>query len=156
MCHVGRLWYISGVGRQGMNYVYSCCRQRSTLVQSLWAYHIEALVPSGPPRHNLNRTPQKLNNHKDVQFFSVGTMNSRTLLIYMKKKGVRRTEQFPQRHFVYFVIRPKAYFMFWNLSAERLLTSLRHLRRLVGICLVHSDPTGSDIIVYVHTSLTLV
>lgn len=55
--------------------------------KSLWAYHIEALVPSGPPRHNINRTPQKLNNHKDVQFFSVGTMNGRTLLIYMKKKG---------------------------------------------------------------------
>ncbi|GJJ11168.1 hypothetical protein Clacol_005400 [Clathrus columnatus] len=55
--------------------------------KSLWAYHIEALVPSGPPRPNLARTPQKLNNHKDVQFFSVGTMNGRTLLIYMKKKG---------------------------------------------------------------------
>lgn len=57
--------------------------------QSLWAYHIEALVPSGPPRPNLARTPQKLNNHKDVQFFSVGTMNGRTLLIYMKRRGVR-------------------------------------------------------------------
>ena len=36
----------------------------------------------------MSRAPQKLNNHKDVQFFSVGTLNGRTLLIYMKKKAV--------------------------------------------------------------------
>ncbi|KIJ55471.1 hypothetical protein M422DRAFT_151724 [Sphaerobolus stellatus SS14] len=53
----------------------------------LWAYHIEALVPSSPPRPNTTRAPQKLNNHRDVQFFSVGQLNGRTLVIYMKKKG---------------------------------------------------------------------
>lgn len=36
----------------------------------------------------MSRAPQKLSNHKDVQFFSVGTLNGRTLLIYMKKKAV--------------------------------------------------------------------
>ncbi|KAF8517935.1 Dbl-like domain-containing protein [Hysterangium stoloniferum] len=56
--------------------------------KSLWAYHIEALVPSSPPRPNMARAPQKLNNHKEVQFFSVGTINGRTLLIWMKKKGL--------------------------------------------------------------------
>ncbi|KAG8961323.1 hypothetical protein FRC03_005538 [Tulasnella sp. 419] len=57
--------------------------------KSLFAYHIEALVPSS---HNASaagsRTPQKLNGTKDVQFFSVGTLNGRTLIIYMKKKGL--------------------------------------------------------------------
>ncbi|KDQ19102.1 hypothetical protein BOTBODRAFT_103593 [Botryobasidium botryosum FD-172 SS1] len=56
--------------------------------KSLFAYHIEALVPSNPPSANSTRTPQKLNGTKDVQFFSVGTLNGRTLIIYMKKKGL--------------------------------------------------------------------
>ena len=56
--------------------------------QSLFAYHIEALVPSNPPSPNATRTPQKLNGNKDVQFFSVGSMGGRTLIIYMKRRGV--------------------------------------------------------------------
>ena len=56
--------------------------------KSLFAYHIEALVPSSPPSANASRTPQKLNGNKDVQFFTVGTLGGRTLVIYMKKKGV--------------------------------------------------------------------
>ncbi|KAH7105901.1 Dbl-like domain-containing protein [Auriculariales sp. MPI-PUGE-AT-0066] len=57
--------------------------------KSLFAYHIEALVPSQPSNHmHTARTPQKLNGNKDVQFFSVGTLNGRTLVIYMKKKGL--------------------------------------------------------------------
>ncbi|EJD48095.1 Dbl-like domain-containing protein [Auricularia subglabra TFB-10046 SS5] len=57
--------------------------------KSLFAYHIEALVPSQPTSHmHTARTPQKLNGNKDVQFFSVGTLNGRTLIIYMKKKGL--------------------------------------------------------------------
>lgn len=56
--------------------------------KSLFAYHIEALVPSTPPSPHATRTPQKLNGNKDVQFFSVGTMGGRTLIIYMKRRGV--------------------------------------------------------------------
>ncbi|KAL5513096.1 TUS1 [Sanghuangporus vaninii] len=56
--------------------------------KALFAYHIEALVPSSPPTGNTSRTPQKLNGNKDVQFFTVGTLGGRTLVIYMKKKGM--------------------------------------------------------------------
>ncbi|PVG01912.1 Dbl domain-containing protein [Serendipita vermifera] len=56
--------------------------------KSLFAYHIEALVPSNPPSPHASRTPQKLNGNKDVQFFSVGTMGGRTLIIYMKRRGM--------------------------------------------------------------------
>jgi len=63
--------------------------------KSLFAYHIEALVPSQPSNHmHTARTPQKLNGNKDVQFFSVGTLNGRTLVIYMKKKGVSNRKDF--------------------------------------------------------------
>ncbi|KAI0292306.1 Dbl-like domain-containing protein [Russula brevipes] len=42
--------------------------------KSLFAYHIEALVPSSPHSANTTQTPQKLNGSKDVHFFSVGTL----------------------------------------------------------------------------------
>ncbi|KAG5653612.1 hypothetical protein H0H81_011984 [Sphagnurus paluster] len=60
------------------------------LKMSLFAYHIEALVPSQPqnPHGHANHVPQKLNGTKDVHFFSVGTLHGRTLVIYMKKKGL--------------------------------------------------------------------
>lgn len=35
-----------------------------------------------------NRTPQRLSGNKDVQFFSVGQLAGRTLVVYMKKKGM--------------------------------------------------------------------
>ncbi|KAF8316675.1 Dbl-like domain-containing protein [Clavulina sp. PMI_390] len=54
----------------------------------LFAYHIEALVPTGPAGSAPPREPQRLNKNRDVQFFSVGTLNDRTLIIYMKKKGL--------------------------------------------------------------------
>jgi hypothetical protein len=57
-------------------------------LKSLFAYHIEALVPSSPNSANTSQTPQKLNGSKDVHFFSVGSLGGRTLVIYMKKKGV--------------------------------------------------------------------
>jgi RHO1 GDP-GTP exchange protein 1/2 len=60
----------------------------SSLFQSLFAYHIEALVPSSPQSAHASQTPQKLNGTKDVHFFSVGSLQGRTLVIYMKKKGV--------------------------------------------------------------------
>ncbi|RPD64513.1 Dbl-like domain-containing protein [Lentinus tigrinus ALCF2SS1-7] len=56
--------------------------------KSLFAYHIEALVPSSPQSAHTSQTPQKLSGNKDVHFFSVGSLNGRTLVIYMKKKGL--------------------------------------------------------------------
>jgi len=56
--------------------------------KSLFAYHIEALVPSSPQSAHTSQTPQKLNGTKDVHFFSVGSLQGRTLVIYMKKKGL--------------------------------------------------------------------
>ncbi|KAF7790213.1 hypothetical protein EIP86_001165 [Pleurotus ostreatoroseus] len=56
--------------------------------KSLFAYHIEALVPSSPQSPHTSQTPQKLSGNKDVHFFSVGQLNGRTLVIYMKKKGL--------------------------------------------------------------------
>ncbi|THH16693.1 hypothetical protein EW146_g3989 [Bondarzewia mesenterica] len=56
--------------------------------KSLFAYHIEALVPSSPQSAGTSQTPQKLNGNRDVHFFSVGTLNGRTLVIYMKKKNL--------------------------------------------------------------------
>jgi hypothetical protein len=58
-------------------------------IQSLFAYHIEALVPSSMQSAHMSQTPQKLSGAKDVHFFSVGSLGGRTLVIYMKKKGVR-------------------------------------------------------------------
>ncbi|KAN0135929.1 CNH domain containing protein [Lactarius tabidus] len=55
--------------------------------KSLFAYHIEALVPT-PQSANTTQTPQKLSGSKDVHFFSVGSLGGRTLVIYMKKKGL--------------------------------------------------------------------
>ncbi|TFK39736.1 CNH domain-containing protein [Crucibulum laeve] len=55
--------------------------------KALFAYHIEALVPTNPNSVNTPQTPQKLNGSKDVQFFSVGTFHGRTLLVYMRKRG---------------------------------------------------------------------
>ncbi|KAJ3776382.1 CNH domain-containing protein [Lentinula raphanica] len=56
--------------------------------KSLFAYHIEALVPSTFQSANTTHVPQKLNGKQDVHFFTVGTLHGRTLVIYMKKKGL--------------------------------------------------------------------
>ncbi|KAJ4489046.1 CNH domain-containing protein [Lentinula lateritia] len=56
--------------------------------KSLFAYHIEALVPSSFQSASTSQVPQKLNGNKDVHFFTVGTLHGRTLVIYMKKKGL--------------------------------------------------------------------
>ena len=58
-------------------------------LKALFAYHIEALVPSSPHGAHTSQVPQKLSGTKDVHFFSVGTLQGRTLIVYMKKKGVR-------------------------------------------------------------------
>lgn len=54
----------------------------------LFAYHIEALVPTQPNNPLALINPQRLNTNKDVSFFTVGTMMNRTLVIYMRKRGV--------------------------------------------------------------------
>ncbi|KAL1658879.1 CNH domain-containing protein [Schizophyllum commune] len=56
--------------------------------RSLFAYHIEALVPSSPHSSNASQTPQKLNGSREVSFFSVGMLHNRTLVVYVKRKGV--------------------------------------------------------------------
>ncbi|KZP01565.1 Dbl-like domain-containing protein [Calocera viscosa TUFC12733] len=54
--------------------------------KSLFAYLLEALVPTSTTTSNTARQPERLN--KDVVFFSVGTLGDRTLITYMKKKGM--------------------------------------------------------------------
>ncbi|KAH7922215.1 Dbl homology domain-containing protein [Leucogyrophana mollusca] len=56
--------------------------------KALFAYHIEALVPSSPQSAHTSQTPQRVNGTRDVHFFSVGNLGGRTLVIYMKKKGL--------------------------------------------------------------------
>ncbi|KAF9001525.1 CNH domain-containing protein [Cyathus striatus] len=55
--------------------------------KQLFAYHIEALVPTDPSHSQALQTPQKLNGSKDAHFFSIGTLHGRTLVVYMKKRG---------------------------------------------------------------------
>ncbi|KAF9269288.1 Dbl homology domain-containing protein [Marasmius fiardii PR-910] len=56
--------------------------------KALFAYHIEALVPTSPQTSHTSQVPQRLSGNKDVHFFSVGQLHGRTLVIYMKKKGL--------------------------------------------------------------------
>ncbi|KAG7094229.1 hypothetical protein E1B28_007835 [Marasmius oreades] len=56
--------------------------------KALFAYHIEALVPTSPQTAHTSQVPQRLSGNKDVHFFSVGQLHGRTLVIYMKKKGL--------------------------------------------------------------------
>ena len=56
--------------------------------KALFAYHIEALVPSGPASVHASTAPQRLNGSSNVQFFTVGQLHGRTLIIYVKKKSV--------------------------------------------------------------------
>jgi hypothetical protein len=55
--------------------------------QSLFAYHIEVLLPTEPQNTHEPQMGQKLNIKKDVQFFRVGRIGERTLVIYMSKNG---------------------------------------------------------------------
>ena len=59
------------------------------VMKALFAYDMEAIVPSSPHVAHTSQVPLKLSGTKDVHFFSVGTLQSRTLVVYMKKKGVR-------------------------------------------------------------------
>lgn len=57
--------------------------------KTLFAYNIESLMPFSLQTENTSHSPQKINGSTDVQFFSVGSLGGRTLVIYMTKKGVR-------------------------------------------------------------------
>jgi hypothetical protein len=71
---------------------YSAHHRRSHLFiyprKTLFAYDIEALVPSYPQNANTSQPWRKLNGSKGVHFFRVGSLGGRTLVIYMKRKGV--------------------------------------------------------------------
>ena len=54
----------------------------------LFVYDIESIVRSFPQRANVSHIPQKLNGSLDVQFFSVGSLEGRTLVIYVAQKRV--------------------------------------------------------------------
>lgn len=53
---------------------------------SLFAYHIEALVPSSRQSLMTLHAPQKLNSSKDMLFFRVGNVGGRTLVGYRRKQ----------------------------------------------------------------------
>ncbi len=57
-------------------------------VQTLFAYDIESLVPSSLQTANAPHSAQKLNDSRDVKYFSAGNLGGRTLVIYMMQKGV--------------------------------------------------------------------
>ena len=59
------------------------------ILQALFAYYIEALVPSSPHGAYTSQVPQKLSGMKNVHFFNVGTsLQGHTLIVYLKKKRV--------------------------------------------------------------------
>lgn len=45
-------------------------------------------MPSALQAANASHSPQKVNDSTDVQFFSVGSLGGRVLVIYMTKEGV--------------------------------------------------------------------
>ncbi|THU88642.1 hypothetical protein K435DRAFT_866110 [Dendrothele bispora CBS 962.96] len=53
--------------------------------ERMWDLYEKRLKDAGI---HATRTPQKLSGNKDVHFFSVGTLQDRTLVIYIKKKGI--------------------------------------------------------------------
>lgn len=95
--------------------------------KALFAYHIEALVPSSTTPSTASTTPQKLNGHKDVQFFSVGSLHGRTLIIYMKKKGVRVTFTLSCIPEAEWYCSSTVYSVFWS----QLLAKLQRRRRIL-------------------------
>ncbi|KIK57123.1 hypothetical protein GYMLUDRAFT_247376 [Collybiopsis luxurians FD-317 M1] len=56
--------------------------------KQLFAYLIDALVPSSPLTANVSQVVQKLSGSDDVHFFTVGILLGRTLVIYMRKRGL--------------------------------------------------------------------
>ena len=94
------------------------------VLKALFAYHIEALVPSSPHGANTSQVPQKLSGTKDVHFFSVGTLQGRTLIVYMKKKGVRASFKFQFRSLPKVLNNLNSWnpsFAYWSPLATRLM-----------------------------------
>lgn len=52
--------------------------------RTLWAYDLEALVPSGSSAPSL--TPLRLSHPREVQFFAIGQVDGRLYLVYAKRK----------------------------------------------------------------------
>lgn len=77
-----RLWHRSRIARQGTE-----TRLAGLTLQCLLAYHLEALVPSSATQQ-VRAAPQRLSQGKDIVFFSVGQVSGRTLILYMRRKGV--------------------------------------------------------------------
>lgn len=86
MLDPGRFWPVSCFGRQGKEISWATTLSELTSFQVLFAYHLEALVPTTPGSAHASQTPQRIG--QDVHFFSIGVLQERTLVIYMKKKGV--------------------------------------------------------------------
>ena len=88
MCYARGFRYLPRTRRQGAELSSIGVAMPLMPFQSLFAYDVEALVPLSPGAANASQTPQKLSGNKDVQFFTVGNIGDRTLVIYMKKKNV--------------------------------------------------------------------
>lgn len=56
--------------------------------KSLLAYPLEALVPSSQSQGNAPRGHQKLSDKHEVQYFACGNLAGRTLVVYLRKKGI--------------------------------------------------------------------
>ena len=54
----------------------------------LYAYRIEALIPSSPEATAASQTPRRLTRSNCVEFFASGNVGGRTVVIYMKDKSV--------------------------------------------------------------------
>lgn len=57
-----------------------------SFLQSLFAYQLEALVPSPSSATPTSRGPERLSGMAHVLSFTVGQISGRTLVVYMKKK----------------------------------------------------------------------
>ncbi|KAI9512417.1 CNH domain-containing protein [Russula earlei] len=55
--------------------------------KSLFAYDLEALVPSSPQSAKRSHPPQKLSQSNEVQFFRIGRLEGQPIVVYAKKKG---------------------------------------------------------------------
>ena len=118
------VWYLPGTGRQGES---EKDRESTAFVnifplQALFAYHIEALVPTPTQAaHPSQAMPQKISGTKDVHFFSVGVLQGRTLIVYMKKKGVGfgSVVHWLLLKCIRIIHRWTASFVYWNLWATR-------------------------------------
>ncbi|KAI0283984.1 CNH domain-containing protein [Russula aff. rugulosa BPL654] len=55
--------------------------------KTLFAYKTESLIPFSLQTANVFHSPRKINESTGVEFFSVGSLGGRTLVIYMTKKG---------------------------------------------------------------------